>query len=156
MTNNIVAQQNNLIPTMSDESIDIVKSIEEKILALPQVDIATDHILHAGTYARTIMIPAGVALTGALVKRTVNLIISGHCIVYLGDDEAREFNGYAVFTAMPHRKQLFIAHQDTYLTMFFATEAKTIEEAENEFTDDVDILISRKSESVNNIAITGV
>ena len=33
-----------------------------------QVPIETRHVLHAGMYARTICIPAGVLITGALVK----------------------------------------------------------------------------------------
>jgi hypothetical protein len=101
------------------------------------------------------MIPKDVALTGALVRRSVNLIISGHVIVYIGNDEAREYKGYAVITAMPNRKQVFIAKQDTYLTMFFATEAESVEAAEDEFTDEVGNLMSRKSGAINDIVITG-
>lgn len=156
MTNNIVAQQDKLIPAMSEESIERAEEIQEMLLSLPQVYLTTDHILHAGVYVRTIMIPKGVAITGALIKRSVNLSIAGHCIVYLGDEEAREFRGYAVFTAMAHRKQVFIAQEDTFLTMFFATSAKSVEEAENEFTDEAELLMSRQAEGINNITITGV
>ena len=154
MENNLVAQSD-LIPAMSDESIEQAREIEKQILERPQVSIATDHLLHAGVYTRTILLAKGVALTGALVKRSVNLIINGHVLMSIGDDKAREIKGYKVHAAMANRKQVFVAKEDTYLTMFFATEAKTIDEAEREFTDEIDVLISRKPESINNVLITG-
>ncbi len=156
MTKDLVLQKDNLIPAMSEESIGKVQEVQDKLLSLPQVYLTTDHIIHAGVYVRTIMIPKGVAITGALIKRSVNLSISGHCLVYLGEDEVREFKGYGVCTAMAHRKQAFVAQEDTFLTMFFATDAKTVEEAENEFTDEAELLMSRQPEGINNVTITGV
>lgn len=143
------------IPTMSEESVEQAREIEKVLLDLPQVSIATDHVLHAGTYTRTIMVPKGVTIAGALVKRSVNLIISGHVVVFIGDDKAKEYNGYAVLQASAHRKQVFIAKEDTFLTMFFTTEAKSIEEAEAEFTYETDLLGSRLPQNINNIVITG-
>lgn len=141
------------IPAMSQESIEQARKVETALSTLPQVEITTDHVLHAGVYTRTIFIPKDVVITGALVKRSVNLIISGHVIVYFGEGKGQEYIGHIVLTASAHRKQVFIAKEDTYLTMFFATQAKTIEEAECEFTDEVDLLVSRKGN--NNVVITG-
>lgn len=146
----------NVIPSMSDSSIEKAREMEKAIYNLPQISIATDHILHAGVYTRTVMIPKDGVISGVLVKRSVNLIISGHCIVYLGDDEAREYKGYVALTAMANRKQVFIAKENTYLTMFFATDAREIAEAESQFTDEVGTLMSRQDNAINNINITGV
>ena len=38
------------------------------MLECPQVAIQTTHHFHAGLYSRTIRIPAGVMITGALIK----------------------------------------------------------------------------------------
>ena len=140
---------------MSDESIEQAVEAERVLKSLPQVFITTDHILHAGVYIRTVMIPKDVVITGALMKRSTNLIISGHVLVFIGNDKVREYKGYNIITASSNRKQVFIAKEDTYLTMFFATKVDNIEDAEEEFTNEIDILMSRHPIGINNITITG-
>lgn len=143
------------LPSMSEASVAQAKEAETLIRGLPQIVLTTDHSLHAGVYARTVLIPKGASIVGTLIKRSTNLIIAGHVIVFVGNDQAVEYQGYAVLAASANRKQVFIAKEDTYLTMFFATNATTIGEAEAEFTDEVDILMSRQAGSINNITITG-
>lgn len=143
------------IPAMSVDSIAQACNAEAIIGALPQVAISTQHILHAGVYARTVLVPKGVTIAGALVKRTTCLAISGHVTAFIGDDKAREFKGYKLLTTDANRKQVFFAHENTYLTMFFATNAQNIVDAENEFTDEGELLMSRQPDSLNNVIITG-
>jgi hypothetical protein len=129
---------------MNDDSVNKVRSLESLSLkSLPQVEINTSHIIHGGMYARTIMIPAGVMLTGALIKIATLLIVQGNVLVYIGD-ETIELSGYNVLPASANRKQAFLAKTDTYITMIFPSNAKDVETAEMEFTDEADILISRK------------
>lgn len=138
---------NNLAPIQSMDAASIAKvyEIESLALAMPQVDIATQHVFHAGMYARTIMIPAGVMLTGALIKIATMLIVQGDAIVYIGD-RSIELKGYHVVPASAGRKQAFVAMADTYLTMIFPTDATEIADAEDEFTDEADMLMSRRGE----------
>lgn len=131
------------IPAMSPRAIDNVRRLEEVALTCPQVAIPTDHVLHAGLYARTITIPAGVVLTGALIKIATLLIVQGDAVVYVEGGPV-ELRGYNVLAAAAGRKQAFIAETDVNLTMIFPTQAKTVEEAETEFTDEADRLFSRK------------
>ena len=100
------------------------------------------------------MVPAGVLMTGALVKRATILIISGCMRVRIGD-ETVDVDGYHVFAGSAHRKQAGLAITDTWVTMLFATEADSIEEAECEGTDDAEKLFSRKENAVNDFVITG-
>ena len=155
MNSELLANSCGIIPSMDADSLEKAAHMEKIIKEFPQIYITTDHVLHAGVYTRTIMIPAGVIITGALIKRSVNLIICGHVLVFIGDDKVREYNGYNTLVAQAFRKQVFIAKTDTYLTMFFATNAKSVDEAEREFTDDVDSLLSRNPSSINNITLTG-
>ena len=141
-------------PAMSEEDIEKVRRLQERMLAMPQVKITTAHTFHAGTYARTIHIPKGAALVGALIKIPTLLIFNGRATVFIGE-ERLEIDGYHVIPASAGRKQVFIAHADTDLTMIFATGAKTIEDAENEFTDEAHLLMSRKNPETNSITITG-
>lgn len=142
------------IGAMTKEEIAMIRNAQEESAKLPQVPIETRHVLHAGMYVRTITIPANVFLIGVLIKRSTVLTISGHVWVYIGG-EAVEIKGYKVLTAAANRKQAFLTTEETQLTMSFATQAKTVEEAEAEFTDEVDTLSSRHPTSINHITITG-
>ena len=131
------------LPDMSELSVSNVRRLEEVAMQMPQVDIRTEHALHAGLYSRTIMIPAGVAITGAQIKIPTVLIVSGDCLVY-GDDGPVRISGYNVMLGQAGRKQAFHALENTWLTMLFATGANTVDAAETEFTDEYALLGSRK------------
>lgn len=139
--NSLVVQ----LPSMPQTAVESVKRLEDEMLKMPQVHIATENFLHAGMYARTVMIPAGVVLTGAVIKIPTVLIFSGDAIVYTANGPER-WTGYRVVLAPQGRKQAFFAQTNTHLTMTFPTSAKTVEEAEEEFTDEADRLLSRKQE----------
>lgn len=141
------------ISSMNEAAMEKVRKFTEMSLKLPQVDIGTLHVIHAGMYARTIMVPAGVAITGALIKIATILIISGDMIAYIGD-EGVSLQGYNVLPASRNRKQAFLAQTDTFMTMIFPSDAKTIEGAEEQFTDETEMLFSRNDKSANKIIIT--
>ncbi|QII84251.1 hypothetical protein G3T20_05765 [Bordetella hinzii] len=143
------------IPAMSPDAIDRAQRLTEASLMLPQVEIQTQHVLHAGIYARTIRIPAGVLLTGVVIKVPTVLVFDGHCTVYVGDDKTVELAGYHVLPAEAGRKQVFLAHADTMLTMMFPTDARTVTEAESQFTDEADMLLSRQQDAAQIELITG-
>ena len=129
---------------------DVLPFLEKANGVLPQVPITTYHLIHAGLYARTITIPAGVLLTGALIKRSTLVILNGDVTVANGDKSERLI-GYNVLPASAHRKQGFFAHADTQITMLFATSARDVQSAEEEFTDEAHRLFSRHGENVVNI-----
>lgn len=131
------------LPAMNGDDIELVSLFERHMLEMPQVDVPVTHHLHAGLYARTICIPAGVVITGALIKIPTLLTFSGCATVFVGG-ESIDLQGYHVLPAQAGRKQVFQAHTDTNLTMIFATQATTVEEAEVEFTDEADQLASRR------------
>lgn len=132
------------IAAMSEAAVDQVRRLEEALLDSPQFEIPTEHVLHAGMYSRTVRIPAGVVITGALIKIATLLIVNGDVSVFTGGETLR-LTGYHVIPASAGRKQAFIAHADTTLTMLFPSQAATVEQAEAEFTDEADLLLSRQS-----------
>lgn len=150
---NIVCTENRIGP-MTTAAIEKVRRLENALRELPQIDIGTDHIIHSGMYARTVVIPAGSVVTGVLIRVPTIIVVSGHCVVYI-DDKAVQVNGYKVLAASAHRKQACMALEDTTWTMIFTTDASTIEEAEEQFTDEPELLMSRQDGSVNTINITG-
>lgn len=138
-----IALTQEIIPPMSLVDIDRVRELETDAMNFPQTKIETTHTFHAGVYARTVKIPAGVVITGTLIKIETVLIVSGDVVIFT-DGEMRELYGYHVFSASAGRKQVFNAITDTYLTMLFSTKAENIEQAEQEFTDEAHLLITRR------------
>lgn len=133
------------IPAMSSLAIAAVTRFEDEALKLPQIEIETMHALHAGVYTRTMRMPKHSVVTGALVKIDTVLTIAGDAWMTTEEGPVR-LTGYHVLTAAAGRKQAFVAIGETYVTMTFATCAATIEQAEEEFTDDAHRLLSRKQE----------
>jgi hypothetical protein len=140
------------LPAMSPQAVAAVREMESRQMLGEQVPIRTDHLIHGHMYARTICLPAGAALTGALLKVATVLIVHGRCTVFTGDDEVH-LSGFNVLPGSAGRKTAFIAHTDTHMTMVFPSDAKSVTEAEDQFTDEADLLFSRHGE--NFITITG-
>jgi len=145
---------NNKISVMSESAIEKVRLVQNAMLKFPQIDLPVHHILHGGMYSRSLVIPAGVAIAGAFIQVPTTLVVSGNVTVY-ANDQAYEIDGYQVLVASAGRKQVFVAHTDTNMTMTFATDATTVEDAENEFTSEPDLLASRRHKDLNTTIITG-
>lgn len=151
MANDLIASHCGIAP-MSPATIERVSEYEAQLAALPQVDMPTHHVIHGGMYARTIRIPAGVDMVGAQIKLATVIIVNGHALIEV-EGGTIEVEGYRVIAASAGRKQAFRAIADTDLTMIFPTSAQCVEDAEREFTDDADRLMSRTG--VNTVVITG-
>lgn len=137
------------VSAMSDQAVAQVRALETLALQLPQIEIETQHTLHAGMYARTVKVPKDMMITGALVRIPTVLIVAGDCLMYT-EDGTISLRGYHVFQAAAHRKQAFVAREDTWITMMFPTAAQTVAEAEEEFTAEADLLVSRREGAVNS------
>lgn len=127
---------------MTKNAVQKVRNLELTLMKQPQIDIETHHLIHAGMYTRTVMVPKGVLITGAQIKIDTTVIINGDVSVYSGG-ESMNIQGYAVIQGLAGRKQAFLAHKDTYISMMFSTDVTTVEDAEEQFTDEVDLLQSR-------------
>jgi hypothetical protein len=139
---------------LTNESMNELITVQNAMLGLPQVEVKTEHIIHGGMYVRTIRIAPEVVLMGALVKVPTVLIVNGRTKAFTGDGWI-ELDGYHVIPANAGRKQIFVAQEETCITMIFPTEAKTVERAEAEFTDEAEALMSRKSDN-DTVVVTGV
>lgn len=143
------------IPSMDAPSIQHVRELESEILSLPQGKYHTNHILHAGMYARTLSTPPFTIITGALIKIPTILITYGDITAYVGHGTVR-VSGYNVLPAGANRRQAVFSHDtNAHYTMIFPSSAKTVEEAERQFTDEYDLLASHKDEKYNSALITG-
>lgn len=114
-----------------------------------------EHVLHAGMYARTCRVPAGMAFTSVLIKVPTVLVVNGACFVF-ASDRWRKLAGYHVLAAAAGRIQAYYTVTQTEITMLFPTKARTVEEAEAEFTDEAAALLSRRRPEDDTVTITGV
>lgn len=133
----------NTLPPTAPDSLAQVREIEVKMMQMTQLQIPTEHILHAGMYARTVRLEPGSAIVGVLIKVPTILVVNGRCAVFAGD-RWHQIYDYQVIAAEAGRKQVFIALAQTEITMILTSEAGTIQEAEEEFTDEADTLLSRR------------
>lgn len=135
---------NGSIPSMRESEIERVRAIEAYSAAnRVQVKIEIEHQLHAGMYVRTCKMMSDCLLTGALIKVPTILIVSGFCSMYMGG-RFRHISGYEVFYTEANRKAIFISETETFLTMCFPTQAKTVKDAEEQFTNEVHLIQSRE------------
>lgn len=139
------------IRSNSAELQERVRQVEDCILHCTQWNIETEHTLHAGLYARTVRVPAGVVFANVLIKIPTLVIIHGVVDVLDGKSGVR-LEGYNVVSAPCPRKHVYITRTDIEMTMIFPTNAQTVAEAEAEFTDEVENLMSRRQE--NGIVVT--
>jgi hypothetical protein len=149
-----LATPGSAIPATSAEALEHIGAAEAKMRAMPQIHLQTRHVLHAGMYARTIHVQAGVAFISVLIKVPTVLIVHGHCRVFAGESW-RDLEGYNVIPACAGRKMVYITFAATDITMVFPSKAKCVEEAERQFTDDPETLLSRHCAD-DIVTITGV
>lgn len=115
-----------------------------------QVQIPLVHSLHGGIYSRTARIRAGVTIASALIKIPTTLVVVGDFSVMRVDGEERlwdRYSGTQVFAADAGRRMVYTCHSDVIMTMAFPSTAKTVAEAEAEFTDEVHLLQSSGGET---------
>lgn len=130
---------------VAPSKIEQVRRLESQLLAMPQVDLQTQTLLHGGMCARTILVPAGVALTGALTRKANVCVVIGD-ITVTTDEGTKRLTGFHVLPAAGGLKRAGFAHADTFWVTVWPTEAACAEDAEDDMTDESDMLQTRRPE----------
>lgn len=108
-----------------------VNALADLFSQIGEVPLPVEQHLHGGVYSRTLLQKAGVVCATALVRVPTQLIVSGHARIYC-EDNVIEVKGYRVLEGLPGRQMVVYTLEDTWATCFFATQAKTVAEAEAE------------------------
>lgn len=127
------------------DTTDKVRVLEAALAQLPQVDLQTTHVIFGGMCARTIFIPAGVALTGALTNIDNICVVQGD-ITVTTDDGPMRLTGFNVLPASKGAKRAGVAHSDTWWTCLWCTDLTNIEAIEDEMTSESAMLQTRRTE----------
>jgi hypothetical protein len=112
-----------------------IERLEAEVLKLPQVDLHTTHALAGGVYARTIFIPAGTVLTGAVHKKDHINILQGDITAWT-EGGVRRFTGHHVLESKAGAKRAGVAHADTTWTTVCRTDLTDIEAIEAELVEE--------------------
>jgi hypothetical protein len=150
---NLATRALSLLPVSEDGRAKIA-AVHQAILRCPQVELATEHLLHGGMYVRTIRLPPGTKMVGSYIKVPTVLIVRGSTAVFTGDGVV-ELEGYNVLHGCAGRQQVFVTRSDVEMTMIFPTSAKTVAEAEDEVFGDAEQLMSRADGRRDTVLITG-
>lgn len=124
-------------------SPEAVRELERHMMQLPQVDLSTTHVVHGGMCSRTILIPAGTVLTGALTNMD-NICVMNGDITVTTDDGTVRLTGHHVLPARAGFKRAGFAHADTYWTTIWPTSLTDVKEIEDEMTSESSLLQTRR------------
>ena len=105
-----------------EDAITYVNRLEAEISKWPQAQCPVWHHFAPGLYARQMLIPAGVVLTGAIHRTEHLCIVSGDIDVTTDDGVRRITAQQLVITSKPGTKRAGFARRDTYWTTVHATE----------------------------------
>lgn len=145
----------NVLPPATEDALEKIIAFEGKVSELPQKRFQIEHVLHGGMYSRTCRLDKGDLIVGAKIKVPTQLVIHGTAYVFAGE-KWFGIEGFQVVAASAGRKQVFLALAETEITMIFPTKAKTVSEAEAEFTDEAAKLQTQCTEGNDLVTITGI
>jgi hypothetical protein len=94
--------------------------LEAELLKLPQVDMPVDHAFCAGLYARTMHIPAGTALTGAIHREESFFLVRKGNLIVSTDNGPRTLGPGDMSVSKIGTKRAGIALTDVEVTTFHA------------------------------------
>ena len=146
-------QEAAILPTTP--SRDQILRLEGELLQLEAqgggIELDTWHHFADGLVARTILIPAGTCLTGA-VHREEHLNICHGDITVWTEHGMRRLTGYHVLPSLPGAKRVGHAHADTFWTTVHRnpTNERDIAKLEDALVEDADQLQSRRLALITN------
>lgn len=110
--------------------------LQQELSKLPQYEPETRHFFHGGMYCREVFRPAGVLIVGAVHKKEhFYLVVSGTVAITDGEGDVREVTAPQLFLSKPGTKRAVYALTDALCVTFHATDAVSVEQAEEELVE---------------------
>lgn len=122
---------------------DAVRAIEALMLQLPQIDLHTTQAAHGGICSRAILIPAGVALTGAQTNLDNLCAVLGD-IEVTTDQGPRRLTGFHLLPANKGAKRMGRTLAPTLWITMWRTDQTDPVAIENEMTNEAEGLQTRR------------
>ena len=109
-----------------------IDELEAAMLDMPQVDIEVTHHFSHGIYAREILIPAGVTLTGKIHKTEHLNILSKGRITVVTDEGNKTIDAPATIVCPANTKRAGYAHTDCVWVTIHGTNETDLVKLEEE------------------------
>lgn len=142
-----------IAPTTKDAAHKI-EQLTTYVKTLPPVKFVTEHMLHGGMYTRSTRLPPKTLCTAVLIVPATVLITVGDLDVW-SNDEVVHITGYNVIPGSAGRKIAFLTHSEVAMSMLFPCTAKTVDEAEKQFTSEQELLVPLSELDRHRTLITG-
>jgi len=107
-----------------------VEALQAEMLKMPQFEPPTEHTFHGGMYCRQVSIPAGCTIVGKKHKQDHFFMVMSGVVCIVDGDEAQTINAPALLKSLAGVKRAIHALTDTVFMTFHATDAVTVEQAE--------------------------
>jgi hypothetical protein len=134
---------NDLIEVFTNPTKEKIENYEALLAKREQVDLQVLQTAFEGVYTRTIFIPAGVSLVGAVWNKDHTNIMCGD-ITVTTDEGMKRLVGYNVFCTKAGMKRVGYAHCPTYWTSVVHTNETDITKIEDEITLESNKLQTRR------------
>ena len=130
-----------------------IQRLEHFLLELPQVETPVTHDFCEGLYSRTMFIPKGTVLTGAIHRSENFMFIRSGDITVWTEEGMKRVQGGFMTKSFEGAKRVGYAHEDTLLTTvhFNPTNETNPEELWNLFT--VESLAQLDEDKLKNIEV---
>ncbi len=113
--------------------------LEAAVASLPPAEAPVTHHFAPGVYAREMLIPAGVMLTGKIHKTEhLNIISAGRILVIGMDGSQKEVVAPAAFVSKPGTRRAGLAIEDTTWTTIHPTQHTDLALIEDEVIEKYD------------------
>lgn len=154
-THPVAVPEPQLLAPATPETVDKVNQLAGAIKTrLEPCPFVTEHMIHGGIYTRTVRLPANTVCAAVLINPPTTLIVVGSVDIYT-NGELSHVDGATVMKGSAGRKIAFTTHSDVFMSMQFRTDAKTVEEAQREFTDEHELLVPLSRTDEHVVLITG-
>lgn len=97
-----------------------VYRLEAELLKLPQVDMPVEHEFCSGLYARTMHIPAGTVLTGAVHRHACFFVLRSGVLAVTTDNGVKTLHAGEMLNSPAGTKRAGVAMADCVVTTFHA------------------------------------
>jgi hypothetical protein len=120
--------------TIFQKQLDL-KTLENELAKLEQVDIPTTHTFSGGVYIREIAVPKGTIIIGKRHRHeSCNILMKGSMILYMGEDiPTQKITGPLLFTSPPNTKKMAYCEDDVIFLNLHPTMETDLEKIEQEF-----------------------
>ena len=129
-----------------------IDTLEDAMREMPnQIDVNTIEVKHyttnSGLYAREMIIPAGVKISGKIKKHEHISVLSAGFVTEVTNAGIQHIRAPYTMVSQPGTKRVVIAHETTVWTTVHATDTTDIDKLEDELIaatyDDVPALVQQ-------------